>query len=405
MSWRPRILVQLLFLLVTCNAFAAEWYKDYGKAQDAVKSGDCERAQALLLQALQQNPTTGLRVPTYGTMRMEYIPHLYLAECAFKNGNVSQAANYLKEAEASGAASSSKASEFSQLKEKIQAQLQAKKEPSPKTSEPAEPAHPAASNPPASNPGASNPPAQQAPPVPQPKPQKEYVPPPKPAGPTPAEQAAERLAVINRTLKEANDALGVRRYSAARDAANRVLLIDPSNNQASQLLNEITLKEAEDSKKKEKESKFAEIDRALKTGDWATAESLALNLKSQYPSDSAVLSKVQQVENRKQASMATKSEDENRKSQEKEVLIAYYRGDYQKSIQLAQQALESSSDNWRLHFFMGCSYAALALLEEQNKQPRMDLAKESFRKARSLAGNLQPPPYISPKILEIFRSS
>jgi hypothetical protein len=391
MSWRSQILVVFLSLAVAIHAFAAEWYKDYAKAQGAVKSNDCGRAVPLLLQALQQNPTTGLRVPTYGTMRMEYIPHLYLAECAYKSGNISQAANYLKEAEASGAASSSKASEFAQVKEQVQSQIQqVKKEPPPKPPAPST---------------TSNPPPAPAPQVAAPSPKQSVVP-PKPAGPTPEQQAAaERHAVINRTLKEANEAVSSGRFDAAREAANKVLLIDPSNDQARSLLSQIVLKEAEETKKRDKERKFAEINRAVKNGDWANAESLAMNLKSQYPSDSEVASIVEQVVKQKNALLQKSSEDELRKALERQVLIAYYKGDYETSIQLARQALEKSSDDWRLHFFLGCSYAALSLLQDDNKQPRLDLAKENFRKARSLGGNSTPPPYISPKILDIYRSS
>lgn len=394
MSWRKELLFLLLFLIAGSNAFASEWYKDYGKAQDAVKSGDCHRAQTLLLQALQQNPTTGLRVPTYGTMRMEYIPHLYLAECAYKSGNISQAASYINQAEASGAASSSKAAEFSRLKTEIQNQLQQGKL-STKNSPPA-----ATSIPPPSSPAPQVPTQQQQQPPPKP-----VQVPAKPAGPTPEQKAAERRQLVSRTLREANDAVADRRYAAARDATNRVLLIDPSNEDAQRLMSQIALKEAEETKRNDKESKFADVRRALRSGDWMTAESLINNLQTQYPSDSAVASLVQQVQREKEALLQKKTDEELRKALEKQVLIAYYQGDYEKSIQLAQQAIEKSSDNWRLHFFLGCSYASLAMLQDDNKQPRLDLAKESFRKARSLAHNLTVPPYISPKILEIYRSS
>ena len=109
MTLRWRIWIPLIVFVYAQPAFSLEWYKAYSKGQDAVKSGDCAKGEPLLLQALQEQPTTGLRVPTYGTLRMEYIPHLYLAQCAFRKGDIQAAANYLKVAESSGAASSSKA--------------------------------------------------------------------------------------------------------------------------------------------------------------------------------------------------------------------------------------------------------------------------------------------------------
>jgi len=61
--------------------------------------------------------------------------------------------------------------------------------------------------------------------------------------------------------------------------------------------------------------------------------------------------------------------------------------------------------SWRLPFYQGCAYASLALLDEEGKQDREKRAKESFRRAKSISSNIPDNPYISPKILELFRTS
>lgn len=384
MKLRCGFLIALIVFVCAKPAYSLEWYKAYSKAQDAVKSGDCARAEPLLLEALQQNSTTGLRIPTYGTMRMEYIPHFYLAECAFKKGDIQQAATYLKEAESSGAASSSKANEFAQLRRDIDSKLQQSRVQQPPKS----------------------PPRVQQAPVPVPK---ETVPPKaETTPPVPRIQEQPRFdeqAAVNRALKEASAAYANGDYSTSRNAIDRVLALDPSNSEAQRLFAQIALKEAEASKTREKENKMAEINRAIRNGDWGTAENLSISLKLQYPSDQSIADLAARVQKQKESDLQKKTADEIRKFAEKQVMIAYYKGDYPTAVQLAQQNADKNPSSWRLQFFLGCSYAALALLQEDNRGPRMDLAKEAFRKARSVAGTITVPPYISPKILEIYRNS
>ena len=94
-----------------------------------------------------------------------------------------------------------------------------------------------------------------------------------------------------------------------------------------------------------------------------------------------------------------------RKSVERDVLIAYYRGEYDQAIRLANLGLPKVPESWRLNFFLGCAYAALSMLEESGTEDRLSLARESFRRARSLSNSTPIPPYISPKIIEIYKSS
>jgi hypothetical protein len=317
---------------------------------------------------------------------MEYIPHLFLAQCAFRNGDIRAAASYLKEAESSGAASSSRASQFAELRRNVDARLQEAKTP-PKPAQTVPPPVPTQKEPVV---------------VPPPKPVPESKP---PEIKQPAQPQFDRQAAVNRALKEASDAYANGNYQASRDAATRVLGLDPGNTEAQRLLGQLVVKETEAAKNRERDGKMAEINRALRNHDFATAESQAIALKLQYPSDQSVLEIVERVQKQKESDLQKRTADEVRKTAEKQVMIAFYKGDYPTAVQLAQQGIDKNPDSWRLHFFLGCSYAALALLEEDNSEPRMDLAKESFRKARSVAGTISLPPYISPKILAIYRNS
>src|SRR3990172_4015246 len=97
-----RLLILFSTLAVASPAFALEWFKAYLKGQDEIKKGNCLEGKAHILEALRQNPKPDLHAPTYGTQRMEYIPHYYLAICALQSGNLAEAERYAREAELTG---------------------------------------------------------------------------------------------------------------------------------------------------------------------------------------------------------------------------------------------------------------------------------------------------------------
>ncbi|HSE41670.1 MAG TPA: substrate-binding domain-containing protein [Acidobacteriota bacterium] len=111
-----------IFLLTVTSAFGSQWYEDYEKGRGKVKKGDCAEGEKLLLTALQKNPKPDVRSRPYGTITLEYIPHFYLAQCAFEKGEMVRASEYLKQASQYGIETSTQAKDFNELKQKVTTQ-------------------------------------------------------------------------------------------------------------------------------------------------------------------------------------------------------------------------------------------------------------------------------------------
>jgi X-X-X-Leu-X-X-Gly heptad repeat protein len=332
-----------------------------------------------MLEALQKNPKADLRMPTYGTMVIEYFPQYYLAICAVEAGNIDEAQRYLKESQSAGIRSSKLANGFQTLSDKVNSLAKQKAKPL-ETKPPAQQPQPQQQVQP-----------QKAPPKKDPEPVKPVVP--------------DHSAAIKAALREGRAAFNAGRYEDARSAANRVIGMQPDNREARSLLSDIASRQAAEAQAREKEQQIREAEQALRRGDLGTAENLALALKIQYPSDPSVRSILQQIDKQKGAALQDLKADQIRKSAEKEVLTAYYSGNYNQAIELAKKKLNDVPQNWRLHFFLGCSYAALSMLEEKDADSKLQLAREYFRRARSISGSPTLPPHISPKIIEVYRSS
>ncbi len=332
-------------------------------------------------EALRGNPKADPRTPTYGTMVIEYFPQYYLAVCAVEAGKLQEAQRYLKESEGSRISSSKLAGEFRALKARVDELL-----PKQQVSKPPE----------------TKPPVQQQQQVtPRPPPPEE-----KKTEPARVEPAIrDNSAAINTALREGRDALKNGRYEEARSAANRALGMQPDNREARAILSDIASRQAAETLAAEKQQKIKDVEQAMRRGDLDTAENLALALKIQYPSDRNVGELLQQINDRKNNAVEDLKAQQLRKTVERDVLTAYYSGDYGQAIQLAKDNLPRAPQSWRLHFFLGCSYAALSMLEENDTDARLRLAREYFRRARSLSSSASLPPHISPKILDIYRSS
>jgi hypothetical protein len=118
-----RLAISLLFLLITSTqTFASQWYEDYEKGRGKFKKGDCAEAEKLLLSALQKNPKPDVRSRPYGTITLEYLPHYYLAQCAFDRGDMDKASEYIKKASLYGIEGSTLAKDFSELQKMVATQ-------------------------------------------------------------------------------------------------------------------------------------------------------------------------------------------------------------------------------------------------------------------------------------------
>ena len=373
----------LIFSLgLAVSAFSAEWHKSYERGRDKIKAGDCSQGVSLMQEALRGNPKADPRAPTYGTMVIEYFPQYYLAVCAVQSGRLQDAQRYLKEAEGSRISSSRLAGEFQTLKARVDAAAQKQQKPA-DTKKPVQ-----------------QPPPQQTPrvePKPQPPPEKKPEPVQEPIRDNSAQIAAE--------LRNARSALQNGRFEDARSSANRVLGMQPDNRDARRILSDVASRQATESEAREKQQKIAAVEQAIRRKDLNQAETLANALRSEYPTDSRVSQLLDQINSQRNTTAQDQQADELRKTIEREVLTAYYQGEYDQAIQLAKMNLGRVPQSWRLHFFLGCSYAALSLLEENDSDARLRLARDYFRRARSLSSSTSVPPYISPKIIEIYRSS
>ena len=76
-----------LCLLLCTNAFAAEWYKDYEAALDAIKKGRYGEAIPRLQAAISQKNQEGLNIKFYGMKFDDYLPHYYLGRAYFHQNN------------------------------------------------------------------------------------------------------------------------------------------------------------------------------------------------------------------------------------------------------------------------------------------------------------------------------
>jgi|GEM_PF-6135099 len=380
-SWR-RFLALIAAILLTVPAYGLEWYKAYERGRDRIKNGNCSEGQDLIFEALQGNPRDDLKAPTYGTQNMEYFPHYYLALCAFQAKKGADAARYLREAEGGRIASSKLASEYEAMKPQIDAMQKEQQQ-------------------------TTKPPVQTTKPPEEKKPPVVVTPPPeKKPGPTSTVDAKpDNALLIKAILKQTRDALSERRYEDAKTYANSILRLDPANRDARNLLSEIAGKQAEELQANEKQQKIREVQNAMDAGNQESAERLALALKVQYPTDPRIESLLKQIQSSRNSQVDVQKQEEARKNVERDVLMAYYRGDYGQAIRAANLGLPKAPQSWRLHFFLGCSYAALSMLDENGSEDRLRLARESFRRARSLSLTTNLPPYISPKILEIYKSS
>jgi hypothetical protein len=183
-------------------------------------------------------------------------------------------------------------------------------------------------------------------------------------------------------------------------------VLDRTNADALRLKVQIQQKTAAADATRIKQQRIAEARRALSRGDFASAENIVLELKSGYSDDRSVNSLADEIERAKSEKMKNMQSADSRKFMERQVINAFYTGKYNAVIELADQAVKQYPDSWRLLFYQGCAYAALSLLQAENQDQRLNLARDSFRKAKTVAGgDITQLPQISPKIWDVYRSS
>jgi tetratricopeptide (TPR) repeat protein len=86
---------------------------------------------------------------------------------------------------------------------------------------------------------------------------------------------------------------------------------------------------------------------------------------------------------------------------ELKALVAFYSADYQRAISLLEQVVLKNVQSVKAHFYLGCSYAALAL--QSGKRNELQRSKEHFTIVRKLNPSYKcDSKYISPRILQLY---
>lgn len=213
-----------------------------------------------------------------------------------------------------------------------------------------------------------------------------------------------RQEIVDRAIREANRALAQGDYDTARNAATQALSADPTNRQAVRLLQDIADRQKAENDRNGRAQRIDEVRQAIRRGDTLKAESLALELRNDYPSDRAIASLVAELQRKKQNEMNNMRESDSRKVIERQVVLAYYGGKYEAVIALVDQNLSDYPNSWILQLYEGCAHAALSLLDDKNQKEHLQQAQALFRRAKASPG-FSTPPEISPKIIEILKNS
>ena len=152
------------------------------------------------------------------------------------------------------------------------------------------------------------------------------------------------MATINRTLDEAQSAYASGDFEEARNAANRVLMLDRNNREATRLLSQISSKEGAELAAQAKKQKIDEVRRAMNRGDLSVAESSIIQLRSEYPGDRTIESLANEIQQKRSSQMQSMGEAAKRKDNERQVIRAYFEGKYVAAEQFADTYLSGLSE-------------------------------------------------------------
>lgn len=376
-----------LLLCLSGAAFGAEWYESYDKGSKLIDKGNCKDGAPLVQDALAKNGKADLKARPYGMISLEYVPQYYLAKCALASGDYAGAKQYADAATLQvDMYSSSKSADFRQIRKQLDQKFggqQGQNTTQNTTNQQNNTTGNTGNTGTTGNTGNTG-----------------------NTGTTTNTQQSGRQAIINRNLADAQMAYANGDYDSARDGVDRVLALDASNSGALRLREQIVAKEAASQRTQLRQQRINEARRALNRGDFGSAETLVLELRASYPDDKTVNSLSEEISRTKAEKMKTMQADDFKKSTERQIIGAFYTGKYNAVIELADQAASQYPDSWRVLFYQGCAYAALGILESSNQDQRLTRARESFRKAKTVAGGeITPPPQISPKIWDVYRSS
>jgi tetratricopeptide (TPR) repeat protein len=92
--------------------------------------------------------------------------------------------------------------------------------------------------------------------------------------------------------------------------------------------------------------------------------------------------------------------------EERVALKYFYEGEYKDTAERLQKLIHANKSSARVYFYLGCSYAALGLMEENDvARSYLQKAHEQFAMARKIDPAMKVnTKFISPRILEIYHN-
>ena len=90
-------------------------------------------------------------------------------------------------------------------------------------------------------------------------------------------------------------------------------------------------------------------------------------------------------------------------AKEEVAVLSFYEGEYRSAADILETLTLKERKSARNHFYLGCSFAALAFMEDLERPRLLKKAREEFAEARKLDPRLQfDRRYISPRILNVY---
>jgi hypothetical protein len=91
---------------------------------------------------------------------------------------------------------------------------------------------------------------------------------------------------------------------------------------------------------------------------------------------------------------------------QKAALGVFFAGRYEESAQRLEELVAGPGRNARAFFYLGASHAALALLQPEGRDERLERARRAFGEARRLDPSFAADPgLVSPRILKLWREA
>ena len=151
-------------------------------------------------------------------------------------------------------------------------------------------------------------------------------------------------------------------------------------------------------KKKDLTEKLDALANAMNKKDWVAAQALATQVASLDPKNSELIRSKSLIDDGLLALKAQDLEDRG--------FLAFFSGDYQQAIMHLELVIAAKKDSAETWFYLGCSHAALGLLQGKEGKQLLQKAQHEFAETRKFDPKLDYlPGLISPRIRDLYQQS